>query len=231
MAIDRFSEGLQRYIAPYAERERQIGVNNLKNAREFLEDNNIPQSEGAIEGTRTNLGRMKQIDELGQRIRAFHQSIKTELTSLGIPQPPISFLTETAALEVPPKDKTFEDIAREASRVRTCLGYPEYFELTPTQAETPIETLTLSSRSYFALKRSQLTEVGHLIRLTQDELLAIRNMGQKQIVEISQSLANHGVVPVEGAEELLKDKLEAAEAEKNKDLTEALKDLEPDSLI
>ncbi|MEA2588098.1 MAG: DNA-directed polymerase subunit alpha, partial [Actinomycetota bacterium] len=54
---------------------------------------------------------------------------------------------------------------------------------------TPIEDLDLSVRSYNCLKREGVTTVGQLIERTEEDLLDIRNFGQKSIEEVKQKLA------------------------------------------
>lgn len=56
-----------------------------------------------------------------------------------------------------------------------------------------IEVLDLSSRTYNCLKRSQITTVGQLLQMSEDELLSLRNFGQKSLQELHEKLALHGV--------------------------------------
>ena len=58
---------------------------------------------------------------------------------------------------------------------------------------TPIEDLDLSVRSYNCLKREGVTTVGQLIERTEEDLLDIRNFGQKSIEEVKQKLAELGL--------------------------------------
>jgi len=65
--------------------------------------------------------------------------------------------------------------------------------------DTPIEVLDLSSRTYNCLKRSQITTVGQLLQMSEEELLGLRNFGQKSLQELHEKLAAHGIiVPDEG---------------------------------
>jgi DNA-directed RNA polymerase subunit alpha len=59
--------------------------------------------------------------------------------------------------------------------------------------DMPIEILDLSSRTYNCLKRSQITTVGQLLQMSEDELLGLRNFGQKSLVELHEKLAEHGI--------------------------------------
>jgi hypothetical protein len=62
----------------------------------------------------------------------------------------------------------------------------------------PIEQLELSQRTYNCLKRSQITKVGQILQMSENELLSLRNFGQKSLVELREKLQEHGVLP-EGA--------------------------------
>jgi len=60
-----------------------------------------------------------------------------------------------------------------------------------------IEVLDLSSRTYNCLKRSQITTVGQLLQMSEDELLGLRNFGQKSLQELHDKLASRGIVSSE----------------------------------
>ena len=53
----------------------------------------------------------------------------------------------------------------------------------------PIEEMDLSVRSYNCLKREGVSTVGDLVQKTEQDLLDIRNFGQKSIEEVKQKLA------------------------------------------
>jgi DNA-directed RNA polymerase subunit alpha len=61
-------------------------------------------------------------------------------------------------------------------------------------SDMPIEVLDLSSRTYNCLKRSQITTVGQILTMSEDELLGLRNFGQKSLQELHEKLAEHGIV-------------------------------------
>ena len=65
--------------------------------------------------------------------------------------------------------------------------------------DMPIEQLDLSQRTYNCLKRSQITKVGQVMQMSEDELLSLRNFGQKSLEELRERLREHGLLP-EGAE-------------------------------
>lgn len=61
--------------------------------------------------------------------------------------------------------------------------------------DMPIEQLELSQRTYNCLKRSQITKVGQILQMSENELLSLRNFGQKSLVELREKLREHGVLP------------------------------------
>jgi DNA-directed RNA polymerase subunit alpha len=65
--------------------------------------------------------------------------------------------------------------------------------------DMPIEVLDLSSRTYNCLKRSQITTVGQLLQMSEDELLGLRNFGQKSLVELHEKLASRGIATFDDA--------------------------------
>lgn len=62
-----------------------------------------------------------------------------------------------------------------------------------TDLTMPIEDMDLSVRSYNCLKREGVTTVGQLIERTEEDLLDIRNFGQKSIDEVKQKLQEMGL--------------------------------------
>ena len=58
--------------------------------------------------------------------------------------------------------------------------------------DTPIEELELSVRAYNCLKRSGLTTVGTILERSEEELLALRNFGEKSYEELRDKLVEHG---------------------------------------
>ena len=61
----------------------------------------------------------------------------------------------------------------------------------------PIEQLDLSQRTYNCLKRSQITKVGQVLQMSEDELLSLRNFGQKSLEELRERLRQHGLLTEE----------------------------------
>lgn len=67
--------------------------------------------------------------------------------------------------------------------------------------ETPIEDLELTVRAYNCLKRAGIIQVGEILeklKKGQDEILAIRNFGQKSLNELMEQLAKKGFLSVLG---------------------------------
>lgn len=60
-------------------------------------------------------------------------------------------------------------------------------------ASTPIEDLDLSVRSMNCLKRGGVVHVSDLINYTEDELMKLKNFGQKSLDEINQKLAERNL--------------------------------------
>src|SRR5688572_1949554 len=58
---------------------------------------------------------------------------------------------------------------------------------------TPIEDMDLTVRSYNCLKREGVTTIGELVQKSEDDLLEIRNFGQKSIDEVKAKLEDMGL--------------------------------------
>ena len=54
---------------------------------------------------------------------------------------------------------------------------------------TPLTTLSLSPRTLNALARARITRVSQVLRLSDEELIRIRNFGDKCLAELDQKLA------------------------------------------
>ena len=59
--------------------------------------------------------------------------------------------------------------------------------------QMPIEKLELSPRTLNCLKRAHVSRVGEVLEMSDDDLLKIRNFGEKSLVELQEKLAEHGV--------------------------------------
>lgn len=68
----------------------------------------------------------------------------------------------------------------------------------PTQeAEMPIEDLNLSARAENSLKRAGITKVGQVVNMNPEDLMSIRNFGQKSYTELIERLKLRKLVPEE----------------------------------
>lgn len=59
-------------------------------------------------------------------------------------------------------------------------------------ADTPIEDLDLSVRSYNCLKRASISTVNELCSKTEEEMIKVRNLGKKSLKEVKEKLASIG---------------------------------------
>jgi len=65
--------------------------------------------------------------------------------------------------------------------------------VSPEVYQTPIERLDLSPRTLNCLKRAHITKVGEVLEMPDDELLKIRNFGEKSLTELREKLAERGI--------------------------------------
>jgi len=70
--------------------------------------------------------------------------------------------------------------------------------VSPEIYQTPIEKLDLSPRTLNCLKRAHITKVGEVLEMADDELLKIRNFGEKSLFELRDKLAERGITPQRG---------------------------------
>ena len=66
--------------------------------------------------------------------------------------------------------------------------------VSPEVYQTPIEKLELSPRTLNCLKRAHVSRVGEVLEMSDDDLLKIRNFGEKSLVELQEKLTEHGIV-------------------------------------
>jgi DNA-directed RNA polymerase subunit alpha len=64
--------------------------------------------------------------------------------------------------------------------------------------DTPIEELDLTVRAFNCLKRSGITRVGQVLTMSQEDLLAVRNFGEKSLNELKDTLIARGLLPSVG---------------------------------
>ncbi len=65
--------------------------------------------------------------------------------------------------------------------------------VSPEVYQTPIERLELSPRTLNCLKRAQINRVGEVLEMSDEDLLKIRNFGEKSLVELQEKLVEHGI--------------------------------------
>jgi len=70
-------------------------------------------------------------------------------------------------------------------------------DLVSRLADVPIEELDLSVRALNCLKANEITRVGQLVSLREEELLALRNFGRKSLDEIKEKLVQRGFLTPE----------------------------------
>jgi DNA-directed RNA polymerase subunit alpha len=69
------------------------------------------------------------------------------------------------------------------------------YPIPPKIYDTPIEDLDLSVRAYNCLKRSNITKVGQILSMNEEDLLAVRNFGEKSLQELRERLLLRGFLP------------------------------------
>lgn len=92
------------------------------------------------------------------------------------------------------------DLFTPLTDVNSISGQPEETEEPedPT-SQIPIEELNLSVRAYNCLKRAQINTVADLLEYSQDDLLEIKNFGQKSAEEVIEALQQRlGITLAEG---------------------------------
>ena len=65
--------------------------------------------------------------------------------------------------------------------------------LSPETYQTPIERLDLSPRTMNCLKRAHIGKVGEVLQMSDQDLLKIRNFGEKSLTELRDKLAEQGI--------------------------------------
>ena len=72
--------------------------------------------------------------------------------------------------------------------------------ISPEIYQTPIERLELSPRTLNCLKRAHITKVGEVLEMADEELIKIRNFGEKSLLELREKLADRGITSQRGAD-------------------------------
>jgi DNA-directed RNA polymerase subunit alpha len=79
------------------------------------------------------------------------------------------------------------EVARPAASAAT-------LQVPPELAELSVDDLELSNRTLNCLKRNSITKVGQLASMTEEDLLHLRNFGDKSLQELRDKLAERGVI-------------------------------------
>jgi len=118
---------------------------------------------------------------------------------------PIDAVSQAAEILVE-KVHLFYDLAYYPELAGEKAGLP----ILPEHYNTLIEELSLSVRTFNCLKRAGITKVGELLERTDEDLLKIKNLGEKALEEVRRQLREHGFdsgeeEPQEGAQEEAED--------------------------
>lgn len=72
---------------------------------------------------------------------------------------------------------------------------PVALQISPEMYSVPVEQLELSSRTLNCLKRAGLDQVGHILEMKPEDLLEIRNFGEKSLRELYDRLRESDLLP------------------------------------
>ena len=72
---------------------------------------------------------------------------------------------------------------------------PVALQISPEMYSVPVEQLDLSSRTLNCLKRAGLDQVGHILEMKPEDLLEIRNFGEKSLHELYGKLRESDLLP------------------------------------
>ena len=100
---------------------------------------------------------------------------------------PIDAVSQAAEILVE-KVHLFYDLAYHPELAGEKAGFP----MLPEHYNTPIEELSLSVRTFNCLKRAGISKVGELLERSDDDLLKIKNLGEKALEEVRRQLKEHG---------------------------------------
>jgi DNA-directed RNA polymerase subunit alpha len=131
----------------------------------------------------TRVGQMTNFDRL---------TLEIETDGTTTPQDALSSAAEILVGE-------FSRFAQIGRRPAPGEAEPASAALSGNLLEAPIEELDLPMRAYNSLKRNNITKIGQLLALDDDELLRMRNFGKKSLDEMRERLALRGfVIPDNG---------------------------------
>lgn len=176
--------------------ERGVGYYDISEQREDLPIGQIPVDGVFAPVDRVNfrveprrVGNMTNFDEL-----------ILEIWTDGTIHPNDALTTAAAILT-----EHFQHLAAFGGEPATFVGKPTATQraLPSHEAETPIDELQLSARAENSLKRAGLTKVGQVVTMNPEELMSVRNFGQKSFHELVERLKLRKLVPENFGDELI----------------------------
>jgi DNA-directed RNA polymerase subunit alpha len=131
----------------------------------------------------TRVGQMTNFDRL---------SLEIETDGTATPKAALSQAAEILVNEF----SRFAEIGRRPAEGEEEIASPVAANL----LDAPIEELDLPMRAYNSLKRNNITKVGQVLALSDDEFLRMRNFGKKSLDELKERLALRGFISPEGVD-------------------------------
>ncbi|MBC7315075.1 MAG: DNA-directed RNA polymerase subunit alpha, partial [Chloroflexi bacterium] len=109
---------------------------------------------------------------------------------------PTDALTQAAEILI----QHLQPVAEFSVTAKAGAGRAEKPTIAPEYYDVPIEDLDLSMRAFNCLKRAGISTVGEVLERMErgvEEMLAIRNFGQKSLAELVESLQSKGYLPAD----------------------------------
>lgn len=82
---------------------------------------------------------------------------------------------------------------------------PLALSIPPEQYNMLLENLELTARTFNCLKRANINKVGEALEVSKEDLLAIRNFGEKSLTELYEKLEAKGLLPAPVEEEAVEE--------------------------
>lgn len=95
--------------------------------------------------------------------------------------------------------ETIANFNRPASLPEGAIATATNIQIPQDVYDTPIDTLDLTTRTYNALKRADITKIGQLLEMDERALMSVRNFGAKSVDEVKEKLVEGGYVAGDGA--------------------------------
>jgi carbon monoxide dehydrogenase subunit G len=145
----------------------------------------------SVTGRPAQFGRGVMAEVSGRIIERFAANLAALLAGEGSPAASGAASAASAAVSGAPASGTAASPAAAASTSAAAGGTPDSLGVSADGA-VPLEELQLPVRAYNSLRRAGIHTVGELSARTEDDLLAIENLGPQSIREIKQRLAGLG---------------------------------------